>query len=53
MPVIPSYMENEVERITVPGQPRQKRPHLHGKKLGVVALACHSSNDKKPEIGES
>jgi hypothetical protein len=41
----------------VPGKPWTKkkkkllRPHLNGKKLGMVAHACHPSDIRKPKIG--
>jgi hypothetical protein len=38
--------EAEIGKITIPGQPRQKkfaRPYLSGKQLGVVLCACHPS----------
>jgi hypothetical protein len=37
-----------------PGQSQQEKfviVYLSGRKLGVVAGACHSSNGRKPKIG--
>jgi hypothetical protein len=28
------------------------RPHLNGKKLGMVVCACHPNNNRKHKIGE-
>jgi hypothetical protein len=45
-----AIQEAEIRRITALGQPRQKkfvRPHLNGKKLGMVAHACLQNNQSK------
>jgi hypothetical protein len=51
--VIPTMQEAAVRRITVPGQPRQKkiaRPHLERKKLGMIVHAYHPSNGGKLNV---
>jgi hypothetical protein len=55
-PVPLTTWKAEIRRISVPGQPRQKtfaRPHLNGKKLGLVAQTCHPSYDGKYKLGGS
>jgi hypothetical protein len=55
MPVILAAWETEIKRIMAQGQLRKKkmcaRPHLHGKKLGILVNTCHPSYDSKCAIG--
>jgi hypothetical protein len=44
--------EAKVRRITVSGQPKKVcKTYLNGKKLGMVAHACHPSDSRKHKIG--
>jgi hypothetical protein len=53
MPVIVATWEVETRRIMVSGQLISKeRPHLKGKKLGVLAHARHPSNGGKQKARE-
>jgi hypothetical protein len=51
----PKVWEAEIGKVEVPSQPRQKkkvwRPHIHGKKLGVVTCACYPSHRRMLKIG--
>jgi hypothetical protein len=50
-PVIPSYSGAEIRRIVIPGQPREVlRLHVNGKKLGIMASACHPCYSRKHKI---
>jgi hypothetical protein len=61
LPVILAILKAEIERILVPGQPGPKkkkkkklvRPHLSGKKLGVVVYLCHPSDGGRHKIVRS
>jgi hypothetical protein len=56
MPIILATWEAEIRRTTVPRQPRPKkkkvmRLHGNGKKLGVVAHACHPGDRGRLKVG--
>jgi hypothetical protein len=53
MPVILATWQAEIGRIVVRGQKGEKKTVRlpHGKKLDMVAHACHSNYSRKPKIG--
>jgi hypothetical protein len=56
MPIILATWEAEIRRILVQSQPGQKmfaRPHLNGKKLGMMTCACHPGDRGRHKIGGS
>jgi hypothetical protein len=49
-PAILAIWKAEIRRIFVQGHLKVGRPHLNGKKLGVVAHTIHLSNSRKPKM---